>query len=869
MMHTIHPASPRGERLRLSMRSAISVALLATVLFGGTALAQEPTFSVEDYAAFLAEHPEVSADELLGMHPAGVFARQASADFDRSLYADSVDHYYNLSAYEKGLIDRHGFVVTERIQPNSFGAGFVEIYKRDLPVFVSTDAILHALHMSYDLILRQTESDILIPRLRALLRGLHGELPTMAARNGYAASMQINLEDLDLYFSVARSLLEGTPVATLYPGSLEKRDELLGFVAAEQGDVQYKLFADTCRILDFSQFTTRGHYTLSEELSRYFKAMMWLGRTELYLIGPVTAICEPTDVDVQRQTIDAVLMQELVSSAGARDEIDVIDEIIAFFVGEPDNVTLDHLARLKQEAGVTSAAELLDEGVWRNFQSLLEEKSYATQRINSQILFSKSIGDPDGLKPASSFMLLGQRFVIDSYVTGHVVFDEVVPRPGFDTRILPWTLDVLFSLGNDAAAQFLIPEINRYGYGRQLAALRYLIDAYDDSFWRSTIYNGWLDSIRELNPPTNRTGLPPFMRTAAWWQQKMTTQLGAWAQLRHDNLLYAKQSYSGGIICEYPYSYVEPIPSFFERISTLARDISVRFSQFQVEGWATGQVTSFFDNFAAVNDTLAGIAHKEIRGEPISDGEAGFLRRMIRQPNTCGPTIDGWYTTLYFGGPDQSLLPDLVVADIHTAPTDAFGAPVGWVVHVGTGPLDMAFFSADVPGVGPVAFVGPVLSYYEHVSWNYLRLTDEAWQTAYAAEPSFRPDYVNLYLADRQGLSRGPATTLVTGVEPVPEIPEVEGEGLTIAGYPNPFREATVIGFSVPDARGHAEVKVQVFDVAGRLVRNLVSSRLPSGKHTVEWDGGSEDGVEVASGVYVCRVQVGDARKARMVTKLR
>ncbi len=856
-------------RFRFSIRGVISVALLATVLSQGAAFAQEPGFSVEDYAAFLADHAEVSAEDLLGMHPAGVFARQAPTDFDGARYADSVDHYYNLSAYERGLIERHGFVVTERIQPNSFGAGFVEIYERDLPVFVSTDAILHALHMSYDLILRQTESDILIPRLRALLRGLHAELPTLAAQKGYAASVQINLEDLDLYFSVARSLLEGSPVATLYPATVEKRSQVLEFVAAEQGGVEYELFADTCRLLDFSQFTTRGHYTLSEELSRYFKAMMWLGRTELYLIGPVTARCEPTDADVQRQSIDALLMQELVSSAGGHGEIDVIDEIIAFFVGEPDNVTLDHLERLRQEAGITSAAELLDEGVWRNFQSLLEEKSYATQRINSQILFSKSIGDPDGLKPASSFMLLGQRFVIDSYVTGHVVFDEVVPRPGFDTRILPSTLDVLFAVGNDAAAQFLVPEMNRYGYGRQLAALRYLIDAYDDSFWRSTIYNGWLDSIRELNPPSDRTGLPPFVQTAAWWQQKMTTQLGAWAQLRHDNLLYAKQSYTGGIICEYPYSYVEPIPSFFERIGMLARDISARFSQFQVEGWATGQVTSFFDNFAAVNDTLASIAHKEIRGEPNSDVEAGFLRRMIRQPNTCGPTIDGWYTTLYFGGPDQSLLPDLVVADIHTAPTDAFGAPVGWVVHVGTGPLDMAFFSADVPGVGPVAFVGPVLSYYEHVSWNYLRLTDEAWQTAYAAEPSFRPDYVNLYLADREGASRGAGVTLVTGIEPAPELPEAEKEGLTVASYPNPFREATVIGFSVPDSRGHAEVEVQVFDVAGRLVRNLVSGRLPSGKYTVEWDGRREDGGEVASGVYVCRVRVGNVRKARMVTKLR
>ena len=49
------------------------------------------------------------------------------------------------------------------------------------------------------------------------------------------------------------------------------------------------------------------------------------------------------------------------------------------------------------------------------------------------------------------------------------------------------------------------------------------------------------------------------MQTAAFWQKMMNTQFSSWTELRHDNLLYAKQSYSGGTICSYPYGYVEPI----------------------------------------------------------------------------------------------------------------------------------------------------------------------------------------------------------------------------------------------------------------------------------------------------------------------
>ncbi|MCB9248137.1 MAG: DUF3160 domain-containing protein [Ignavibacteriales bacterium] len=37
---------------------------------------------------------------------------------------------------------------------------------------------------------------------------------------------------------------------------------------------------------------------------------------------------------------------------------------------------------------------------------------------------------------------------------------------------------------------------------------------------KNSIYNLWLNSIKSLHPPQDRTGLPNFMQTAAWWQQK-------------------------------------------------------------------------------------------------------------------------------------------------------------------------------------------------------------------------------------------------------------------------------------------------------------------------------------------------------------
>lgn len=78
---------------------------------------------------------------------------------------------------------------------------------------------------------------------------------------------------------------------------------------------------------------------------------------------------------------------------------------------------------------------------------------------------------------------------------------------------------------------------------------------------------------------------------------------------------------------------------------------------------------------------------------------------------------------------------------------------------------------------------------------------------------------------------------------------------LTLRGnYPNPFNPATNIRFDLP-ARGH--VNLQVFDVAGRLIRTLVDEDREAATHEVMWDGTDDAGRTVPSGAYYCRVTSG------------
>ena len=838
----------------------------------GTASAQETPFDISAYQAFLDANSRVGAGGLLGLHDAGDFQAQSSAPFQAAYYADSLRIKLGLTPREEELGNKHGFFVTERISYDSFGTAFRDIYTADLPVFISTDAILHAIHMSYSLILMDTESLVLEPKLRALLAQMHGAVPGLEDRYGNIPGMQQPIRDLDVFLTIPRRLLSTETVAPVFAENEAEVETLMGYVEDEL-PVNHMLFAETCRLLDFSQFTPRGHYTQREELTRYFQAMMWLGRTEIYLGAPMTDQCRPGDEDVRRQSILALLVDEAIEEAGAQALMAEVEETIQLFVGESDNVTLGNVQDLREWAGVDSASDLLDDRQLAAFQATLADQAWSVQRIQSQMLVSNTPMEPGRLQPASAFLLFGQRFVIDSYVTGSVVFDKIEHNGAAVRRMLPNTLDVLFALGNDAAGQLLEPELTEYHYAPNMAALRYLVDSYEDDFWQQSLYNGWLSTIRSLNPPTetDRETLPAFMQTAAWWQQKMNTQLAAWAQLRHDNLLYAKQSYTGVPGCSFPFSYVEPIPAFYRAVSAFAREAEEKFSTLPTEGALNVDgITAYFDYLASVNDTLGVIAQKELDGQTLSEDEVTFLRRVIYfKDNVCYIGLDGWYTRLFYGDPNAAEKPDKVVADIHTSPADENGNMVGWVLHVGTGPVNLAIITAEVPGEGQVAFAGPVMSYYEHLSTGFERLTDEVWETSYSAAPSRRPDFVNLYLANEEGETRGESSILSVGTEDAFFDQALPTTLIAAQNFPNPFREATNITFSIPLSHAHEQVELSIYDSNGRLVDRLVNESLPSGHYSVRWDGVLPAGNKVASGVYYSRLQVGDRMMTTPMARVR
>ncbi len=85
-------------------------------------------------------------------------------------------------------------------------------------------------------------------------------------------------------------------------------------------------------------------------------------------------------------------------------------------------------------------------------------------------------------------------------------------------------------------------------------------------------------------------------------------------------------------------------------------------------------------------------------------------------------------------------------------------------------------------------------------------------------------------------------------------------------GAPNPFTDITTLHLSLPQP---AHARVDVFDIAGRLVTDIHDGSMDAGVHEIVWDGRDSRGRAVASGIYFCRAEVGEWSQIQRMVLLR
>jgi hypothetical protein len=316
--------------------------------------------------------------------------------------------------------------------------------------------------------------------------------------------------------------------------------------------------------------------------------------------------------------------------------------------------------------------------------------------------------------------------------------------------MMPNPLDVGFAaLANNQALQLLGTELESHAYAPDLGAMRVLVDDHPSDFWQKNLYNLWLDSLRALAPTADEaSALPPVAQSEAWGRRLLSAQLASWAQLRHDTVLYAKSSYTGGVACEFPDAYVDPYPRVFARIQAygeLGEGLVQSLDLAKAPGLRE-RLGTHFQNVAKVAQTLREMAEHELSGTALTAEMLSFINQAVVLDEGCGdPTLtSGWYHQLFYN-PDTAPDFEPTIADVHTQPTDEFGSPLGRVLHVATGMPRLMVVAIDTCD-GPRAYAGLASSYFEQTTEQFLRLKDEGWansiRSANPADVSWMTDVV-------------------------------------------------------------------------------------------------------------------------------
>lgn len=638
---------------------------------------------------------------------------------------EDVSQVLGLSRAQVQRLQRDGLLVTAT--PPAIGSVpapiYDQIYQHDLPVLITSDSILYAFHRRYMEFLKELEQEQLFSLLHGVLLKTWGELDDQIKAGVIDRPTAI---ELDVYFTVALSLMGGALGPILKETPPGRVEQALTYINDEKSR-DFKIFGQTLKSFDFGQFKPRGHYTRSERLKAYFRAVMWLSRVRLDLVEHR----DNKGILNRRAFETAAAMTRLLQASGVQDKIQLYLSILDDFVGPADDDNALTLANLLAAHKITNQADL--SGVSdEQINAWLADDNVQRSRILSHFHEVKNHEEPNSKTPRS-FLFIGQRFTLDSYLLGQLVYNKLVDPRHPETPIkrdLPKALDVMAALGNPRAKTHLKSEFERYNYEPALDLLAAQIKRKPKEFWTSSVHSAWLDAIASLHQNADDARLPAVFRGAAWKDKTLQTQLASWAELRHNHVLHVKQSVTGAAGCEFPDAYVEPVPQVYKKIKIMISKLHAVTDRLEKQGIKFDPgIHEDFIHFSQVLDKLHTIADKELRHESLTRAEKKFLRQAVESEEVGygSQRWDGWYPKIMGLSPTNDFEP--TIADVHTVPANENNNWTTQVLHVGTGRFEIATVAIDCPGNKTCVYVGPVSSFYELVPKNGARLTDEDWKS--------------------------------------------------------------------------------------------------------------------------------------------
>jgi len=447
------------------------------------------------------------------------------------------------------------------------------------------------------------------------------------------------------YFKIALKLLNGSE------GMTKVESKEIALVDSSDGFHKSPLLGID---LDYSQFKVRGHYTHSPELSSYFKSMMWLSSVKL----PME---EEIFLKLAKNETRALI------NSNAINRYDSLSSMISNLVGPPDGVNPLILKK------------------YLNSPALLDSLRKYAPRI-----------EPKGGQKIY-FSFFPQRFIFDSYVFQRLTFDYVRHFTGkkmvFTSgltdmgiqRVFPRLLDFFAVFGSNYALNILKKDGDT-DYENYFDMFNRLKDSLEID--TSIVYGKFLYSLKQLLNPQVKFFYDNYN------YKLLNTAGGFWTELRHSNVLYAKQSYSLLTVSlrkKLPtHVIVEPLIDVYKEL----KEINVRLNDiFPQEGIL---------QFNQVLDTLIICSKQELKGRiPY---QQNFLKKI---PDIVERLV----------GERSSIK----VVDVHTDPN------TGYVLEEATGKPFILLVNVNIGG-GVDEYYGGAYFYCEFKQPITDRLNDKEWK---------------------------------------------------------------------------------------------------------------------------------------------
>ncbi len=616
-----------------------------------------------------------------------------------------------LSSTERSLIESNGFVATEQAEYKQIHDILIENFDYGIPSYVSSDSVLHAFHILYDLALREAEVwsfwDLLGNLSTSMLDSTYAQYLNAAEGRWKDAALR-NM----MFFSTALMLLDNETV--LLPEVENEVLKVLDLIAEHEG-ISFNWFQGYEE--DFSQYVPRGHYTRSDQLKKFFKTMMWYGRLMFRLKPDLPDVPNERGRNETAQAIliTLALLDEIPGFPSGTTGYDIWDAIYqptVFFVGAADDLLpTEYLDLISQTYGPNPSLEDL------NDDSLLNIFIEEAMALRDPLILSSPLDDYESLNQTKGLRFMGQRYVPDSYILGQLVYVYVGTQGA--RRLMPKGLDVMAAFGSDRAWELLDDQKWYVNYVGQMQKLWNYIGNLTDSDWTQNLYWLWLYSLQPLLEAPG-VGYPLFMQSEAWVDKQLMTALASWTELRHDTILYAKQSYTfrETSIPEDVVGYVEPMPRLYARLASLCR---MMISGLGVRSLLSEAINSRLYSLLSFLLTLKDVSIKELAGTPLNSTEISII-------DHSGEVLDGIASIPseaeeFTSDADKRMA---VIADVHTDPNSET------VLEEAVGNQMVIYVAVQVYVEGTPRVIiarGGIFSYYEFHQPMSNRLTDEAWQT--------------------------------------------------------------------------------------------------------------------------------------------